>query len=174
MLADREAASVQRLLEFFGIGLEGSVGLKSLFTDLMSKIDAFFTVRGGREEPAAAKPDFNTQLSIDRTFLAHERTLMAWIRTAASLISFGFTIYKFFQLEAKGRVPTSQVIGPRSFASIMILMGLFALLIATIQHCANMRRQGTYGMPQRTLVGWVAGLISALGVLAIVSVILEL
>lgn len=150
------------------------MGLKSLFAQLMSKIDTFFTVSGRQEEPGAAKPDFNTQLAVERTFLAHERTLMAWIRTSASLISFGFTIYKFFQLEAKGRVPISQVIGPRSFASIMILMGLFALVIATIQHRANVRRQRSYGVPQRTLVGWVAALISALGILAMVSVILEL
>jgi putative membrane protein len=140
----------------------------------MSKIDAFFTVVGQHEQPGVPKPDFNTQLSVERTFLAYERTLMAWIRTAASLISFGFTIYKFFQLEAKGRVAVSQVIGPRSFASIMILMGLFSLLIATIQHRMNVRRQRSYGVPQRTLVGWVAALISVLGILAIVSVILEL
>ena len=38
----------------------------------------------------------NNQLALDRTRLAYERTLMAWVRTATSLISFGFTIYKFF------------------------------------------------------------------------------
>jgi putative membrane protein len=77
--------------------------------------------------PSAAKPpeDFNTLLSIERTNLAQERTIMAWVRTATSLISFGFTIYKFFQLEAKGHVSASQVIGPRTFALLMILMGLF-------------------------------------------------
>jgi Domain of unknown function (DUF202) len=40
-----------------------------------------------------------TQLAVERTHLAYERTLMAWVRTATSLISFGFTIYKFFQWE---------------------------------------------------------------------------
>ncbi|MGH7795239.1 MAG: YidH family protein [Candidatus Binatia bacterium] len=148
--------------------------LKSVLAGLTSKIDTFFTVSGRREEPGVAKLDFNTRLSVERTLLAYERTLMAWIRTSASLISFGFTIHKFFQLEATGRVATSQVIGPRSFASIMILMGLFALLIATIQHRVNVRRQRSYGVPQRTLVGWVAALISVLGILAMVSVILEL
>ena len=34
--------------------------------------------------------------------------MLAWVRTAASLISFGFTIYKFFQLEIGKLVP----IGP--------------------------------------------------------------
>ena len=44
----------------------------------------------------AALPDA-TRLAVERTRLAYERTLMAWTRTATSLISFGFTIYKFFQ-----------------------------------------------------------------------------
>ena len=39
----------------------------------------------------------NDQLAIDRTRLAAERSLMAWIRTALSMIAFGFTIYKFLQ-----------------------------------------------------------------------------
>ena len=43
----------------------------------------------------------NEELALRRTFLAHERTLMAWIRTSVSLISFGFTIYKFFQYLAQ-------------------------------------------------------------------------
>ena len=34
----------------------------------------------------------NENLSIDRTRMAAERTLMAWLRTALSMISFGFTI----------------------------------------------------------------------------------
>jgi len=155
--------------------IERTGGLKPMFAKLMAKIDAFFTERvsdsGG---PSAAKLDFNTQMAVERTLLAHERTLMAWVRTAASLISFGFTIYKFFQLEAKGRVPTSQIIGPRTFAALMIIMGLLALTIATIQHHVNMRRQKKYGVPSRTLAGWVAGLISILGLVAIISVLLDI
>ena len=37
-------------------------------------------------------------LALDRNKLAAERTLMAWVRTALSMISFGFTIYKFLQV----------------------------------------------------------------------------
>ena len=55
--------------------------------------------------PAVAL-DSGTKLAVDRTWLAHERTMLAWVRTAASLISFGFTIYKFFQLEVN-RAPAS-------------------------------------------------------------------
>ena len=32
-----------------------------------------------------------------RTIMAADRTLMAWIRTALSMLSFSFTIYKFLE-----------------------------------------------------------------------------
>jgi len=51
----------------------------------------------GREHVDAA-----TERDFARTRNSYERTTMSWIRTATSLITFGFTIYKFFQLEACG------------------------------------------------------------------------
>ena len=105
--------------------------------------------------------------------LAHERTLQAWVRTAASLISFGFTIYKFFQLEAGDRVRHAQVIGPRAFASLMIVMGIVGLALATFQHIKDMKRMKHEHpwMKERSLAGWIAAMISVLGLLAMASVI---
>ena len=84
-----------------------------------------------------------TQLAVDRTRLAYERTLMAWVRTATSLISFGFTIYKFFQFlreESAGNMPhADHLIGPRQFALVMILVGLGTLGLATLQHRRHMQ-----------------------------------
>jgi uncharacterized membrane protein YidH (DUF202 family) len=48
---------------------------------------------------AAVAADVSTRFFFERTLFSHERTLMSWVRTATSLITFGFTIYKFFQLE---------------------------------------------------------------------------
>ena len=59
--------------------------------------------------------DIGTQLAFDRTRLAYDRTMMAWVRTATSLISFGFTIYKFFQIEISKGEPDKHLIGPREF-----------------------------------------------------------
>jgi uncharacterized membrane protein YidH (DUF202 family) len=46
--------------------------------------------------------DRSTELAFERTRIAYERTMMAWIRTETSLITFGFSIYKLFQLEGLG------------------------------------------------------------------------
>ncbi len=85
--------------------------------------------------------DDRTSLALDRTRLAHERTLMAWVRTAVSLISFGFTIYKFFQgMHEAERLETARhLFGPRGFALVMIGLGVGSLLLATIQHRAEMK-----------------------------------
>jgi uncharacterized membrane protein YidH (DUF202 family) len=56
----------------------------------------------GIAEPKVSTTTFKpeaTELAVERTWLAYERTLMAWVRTATSMISFGFSIYKFFQFE---------------------------------------------------------------------------
>jgi len=99
---------------------------------------------------------------------------MAWVRTGTSLITFGFSIYKFFELELGHplRVRTHQVIGPREFALIMIAIGLLALVLATIQNWQyrkSMRKQ-SMEIPF-SLSSLVAALLSILGLLAMVSAI---
>jgi putative membrane protein len=120
-----------------------------------------------------AKPlDTGTRLAVDRTRLAYERTLMAWVRTATSLISFGFTIYKFFEFESgKGAIAaaTSHLLSPRQFGMIMIVTGLIALALATMDHYRNMRRmQDEYGTAGRSVSMVVAVIVSGMGILALV------
>ena len=119
-------------------------------------------------------PDLATELAIVRTRAAFERTMMAWIRTAVSLITFGFTIYKFFQLEALAVTLRSRLIGHREFALILEGIGLLSLLLATIEYRWNLRSlawQG--GQNRRSLAVIVAALVSIAGVLALVAMILR-
>ena len=117
-----------------------------------------------------------TQLAVERTRLAHERTLMAWIRTATSLISFGFTIYKFFQFvreENKIQHPDC-FLGPREFALIMILAGLVALVLATVQHHQYIKSLRTPDTKAPySLAMAIAIVVAGLGVLGLLLVILQ-
>src|SRR5262245_28788259 len=84
-------------------------------------------------------PATNTELAIERTRLAYERTLMAWIRTATALISFGFTIYKFFDFSG-AKIDHRHVITPRLFAMIMIAVGLVALALSAVDHRRQLKK----------------------------------
>jgi putative membrane protein len=81
----------------------------------------------------------STWLAFDRTRVAYDRTLMAWIRTATSLITFGFSIFKFFQLELGSSRHDNHSIGPREFALLMVGIGLASLVLGTVEHWRNMR-----------------------------------
>ncbi len=113
-------------------------------------------------------------LAADRTRLAYERTLLAWIRTAISLITFGFTIYKFFQLELARVAPRPErLFGPREFALLMILIGLGSLLMATLEHRRDLNAlRAEYPiMSARPMARVLAGLVSVLGLMAIAAVV---
>jgi putative membrane protein len=117
-----------------------------------------------------------TQLAVDRTRLAYERTLMAWIRTSVSLISFGFTIYKFFQYlrESEHVSPMANALNPRRFGMSMITLGLLMLVVATIQQRRDLNMlEVRYGKGPRSLATVVAILVGGLGMLALVGVLLR-
>ncbi len=122
--------------------------------------------------PESKPLDTSTRLAFDRTRVAYDRTMMAWIRTATSLITFGFGIYKFFQLELGRGRPDDRLIGTRGFSLIMVCTGLFALILGTQEHWLNMRalRAECPGMP-RSRAGVMAALVSILGVLAFIAMI---
>src|SRR5262245_35131876 len=100
---------------------------------------------------------------------------MAWVRTALSLISSGFTIDKFFELQGKPcEAANHGVLGARTFALLMIGIGLTALLLATLEHqryVATIRKR--YGKVPFSLAAFVALLVGGLGVVGFVSVLLN-
>ncbi|MCU7552308.1 DUF202 domain-containing protein [Chitinophagaceae bacterium LB-8] len=117
-------------------------------------------------EKKAQLPDANTKLAYQRTALAYERTLMAWIRTATSLISFGFTIYKFFEELRKEGPHPPRIITPRIVGLVMISFGLVGLLFAQIQHQeAYKKLKVEYPQIQKSLSSVLGALILVFGLL---------
>jgi putative membrane protein len=116
--------------------------------------------------------DIPTELAFARTRVAYERTMMSWIRTATSLITFGFSLYKFFQIEAPVGSQRNRLIGPREFAFMLVGVGLISLLLATLEYSHNIRalRAQSSGN-QRSLAVLLATLISLLGIVALVAMI---
>jgi putative membrane protein len=116
--------------------------------------------------------DQSTRLAAERTRLAHERTLMAWIRTSTSLIAFGFTIYQFFEYLATKEERREPLVSPAVFGVLLILTGLTALALAWIQHRQGMKAlRADFGPMPYSIAGIMAGLIAALGLIALLGVI---
>lgn len=109
-----------------------------------------------------------TDLAIERTILANDRTLMAWIRTAVSLISFGFTIYKFMQEFRKDEhAPRPDTFfTPRIVGMMLIGIGFLGLSFALIQYRSDMKRlRALSDLMSRSLTPVFAMLILVLGLM---------
>lgn len=81
-----------------------------------------------------------TDLAVQRTFMGASRTLMAWVRTALSMISFGFTIYKFLDAATKGgSVGLMRAGGPRRLGLFLIALGVLSVVFGTIEYFLTTR-----------------------------------
>ena len=78
------------------------------------------------------KPTASDHFSWLRTRLSVERTLMSWVRTAISLIGFGFAIVQFFDRlkDLPGVAPARFPEAPRYLGLALILCGVVALVIS--------------------------------------------
>jgi len=116
-----------------------------------------------------------TTLAVERSFFAAERTLMAWLRTSLSMISFGFTLAKFFEyLQGQRGAPIVGRFGatwsPTVLGMAMVLIGTVALGVAVVQHRRRVAALRSAGLPpQWNLAFIVAVVVAVLGLFALVS-----
>jgi putative membrane protein len=134
---------------------------------------------------------FETRVTADshfswiRTRLSVERTLMSWVRTAVSLIGFGFTIVQFFDRmqQLPGVSPARFTDAPRYLGLALISCGVLSLFVSLWQYwwtvrylwggsftpLAGMTKEGF----QSPIVA-VAVLLALIGVYAFFAVVLRL
>jgi putative membrane protein len=84
-----------------------------------------------------------TMLAVSRTVMAADRSLMAWVRTGLSLISFGFTIYKFLEYAREQAIATrkelSRASSPEFVGLFMVGMGVISLIFGIIENFHNVK-----------------------------------
>lgn len=121
--------------------------------------------------------NLTNELARQRNRDAAERTLMAWIRTCLSLISFGFGLDKI--VAAIDRASGSS--GPRpgviAVAVAFVLTGILAMAAATVQHLRELRRlrRDPYVYVETPrLAAATATLIALIGVMAMAILLVGL
>ncbi len=114
------------------------------------------------------------QLSVERTVMAADRSLMAWVRTALSLISFGFTIYKFLEY-ARPEV-TNKVIendsSPKAIGLYLIGVGILCLIFGNIENVKtikNLQKHFVISRPHYSLI--MSGFVALFGIVLFLSIL---
>jgi putative membrane protein len=96
-----------------------------------------------REPLPRIKPEHYSWIQVR---LALDRTLLAWVRTAASLIGFGFAIFHFFDVlnstRGQGVAPPWRPYAARLLGVSMVGVGTLALVLSLVQYRAMLRFLG--------------------------------
>ena len=118
--------------------------------------------------------DRKRRFAYETTFLAHERTQLAWLRTGLSMISFGFAIAKIFEYLHEKHGKDEPWLGARTVGLLMISLGVVSLISATFQHMLSMKRlrKEQPDLPM-SLSGWTSGSVGLLGLLGLIAAILR-
>ena len=115
--------------------------------------------------------NLNNELAKERNRAAAERTMMAWIRTCLSLISFGFGLDKIIGAINRTRFEGSGHAGMsvRLVAMGFVLTGILAMAAATRQHLHTLkliRRDDFVYVDQRSITVWTAIALTIIGIAA--------
>jgi putative membrane protein len=141
--------------------------------------------------PDPAPSRFEVRVTADshfawlRTRLSVERTLMSWVRTAISLIGFGFTIVQFFDRmeQMPGVAPARLPDAPRYVGLSLIFCGVAALAISIWEYQWGLRYlwggnfvaiAGVTREGRQTPLLAVAAALALIGAFAFISVALRL
>ena len=89
-------------------------------------------------ESPGSRPALPADLGAMRTVLAADRTLMAWLRTSLSMLSFGFTIYKFLETAAQ-QGDLARPESPQRVGLFLVGMGTASMVLGVISYWATLK-----------------------------------
>lgn len=95
------------------------------------------------DDPPERETEKRTDYAYERTVQASGRTLMAGVRTAISMIAFGFTIFKFFDYLIQDDSDMLGDLSPEGPANVGLLLfgvGMTVLLLSIVDHIRDMYR----------------------------------
>lgn len=130
-------------------------------------------------DPAARGTDpaeDRTDMALARTVMAADRTLMGWVRTCLSMLTFGFTIYKFliFLQDTPGKSRPVNPEGPMQLGLTIIGLGILSMLLGLIDYYSFFKRFGKSSHQNLWGSSFVIGvLILLLGLALVTGVIMK-
>lgn len=101
--------------------------------------------------------------------------MLAWVRTAASLITFGFAVAKFSNI-LRPSSPESIVysFSAPQMGLVLVCIGLGSLVLAVIEHRKNIRDLGRrYASKRPSSAVTLAATVALFGVLALAAMIVR-
>lgn len=128
---------------------------------------------------APKEPPDATSMAVARTVMAADRSLMAWVRTGLSLISFGFTIYKFLDYSREQLITAGKNLkgmsSPKLVGLFMVAMGIISLIFGIIENIQTIKMlKGNYGIKRTRYALTMAGMLTLFGVFLFLAIILQL
>jgi putative membrane protein len=120
----------------------------------------------------------STKMAVDRTVMAADRSLMAWVRTGLSLISFGFTIYKFLDYSREQIIATGKdlhgISSPKFVGLFMIGMGILSLIFGILENITTVKGlRGRYNLRRTRYALIMAGMVTIFGLIIFLGIIFQ-
>lgn len=88
---------------------------------------------------AGRLPRLPSDLGVKRTIMAADRTLMAWVRTSLSMLSFGFTIYKFLESAATKADSVANPQSPQQVGLFLAGVGTASMVLGLASYWITLR-----------------------------------
>jgi putative membrane protein len=126
-----------------------------------------------QKEKPSAEANINTELAKERNHGAYDRTMMAWVRTALTLIGFGVGIFEF-----TGKAGAEQIFkSSRLVGVLLIILGVVSMFLAIQENKTSHEKllKPNFIYEHKTSLAIKIGYaLIVIGLLALINVIMKI